>query len=857
MAYESDLGVLSYQRSNSISSRDSRTSKLRPDEGSLGNPRTTEAPEQSNGDGRQRLVFTDPVAFRYLEEDPSTEVLARRCTLTGYEIYIVEQWACSRIHPTFVINTYTGDPFHKVVVDVLSVPTDESAWSPRLKVYFHAMSQFHARRRETHLGVLMVTNLSRFPSSLTVIAVPDGDVKNHRRDYIVNEDLKRLGCSGRAGLNLKPPSPATEAKFYQLYRASERVPFYDAVVELVRLCQMALTVFGKLPTEYVDGLLCDITERAINDWWTDIGTDLYNIEPSDGILGPTTVSALLGTLIGARNRLHAFGAPVPKDVFDLGAFKKGISSFQKSQKLDRTRRLDHQTLERLHRVTAKAAKGEGWTVPRAVKSTVAEFGGKGGEMVMGIVGARDKAGIAEVETLDIDRFVQLVQGERPKWLWHGKPRKYGGNNSQQEDKEEDLVFLKDDQGGYVWTSKTKETTEGFTSGRPSLETEPSWKQTETSGTAEDRDWQIKPSSMKLVAGKVSDARAGLGRIRDAVGMHNLRSHQYKLSKDSIDIGIDQHGMGRHALAREALHSHKPTSSKQWQPPEIPKVESEQEPQDRSDVNFVQSNRCDIGLEVSLQESHGLQSRFQPGDPQTERVVSLEDREAPEAQVSQEAAMVKRLLQRPRSCPDFHLDHRIQLTDRKSSHLPRHLSFSTVEEALLTEDSSELGRLNLAPDATTNEAILYEDIVISDAQILGNKIDDLTDTVAPWVQNQIEGVESLGENAQSQLDDLNAMYQDKLQQYTALRTDSSEVITREGGNLIERTTTVELLGAKLDYELQVMESRIEEVEEGLGDYERNIVQLERRIQSLIQVDLQKSSSSWFKWAFRWFRREQGP
>src|SRR4051794_38796981 len=60
------------------------------------------SPEESQGSPprqeRQKLVFTDSVAFRYLEEDPSTTVLARRRILTGYEIYIVEQWACSRIH---------------------------------------------------------------------------------------------------------------------------------------------------------------------------------------------------------------------------------------------------------------------------------------------------------------------------------------------------------------------------------------------------------------------------------------------------------------------------------------------------------------------------------------------------------------------------------------------------------------------------------------------------------------------------------------------------------------------------------------------------------------------------------------
>nr|OQO28176.1 hypothetical protein B0A51_04596 [Rachicladosporium sp. CCFEE 5018] len=367
--------------------------------------------------GHQRFVLNDPVAFRYLEEDPSTTVLERRRELEGYESYIVEQWTTSRTHPTFVITTFTGDASHKIVVGVLSVPTEESAWSPRLRVYFKALNQYHARRRETPLGILMVTNLSAFPSSLSVIPVPDGDLKKHRFDFFVNENLKRLGCSGRMGLTLAVPASATAAKFHQLYRTSDKNDIYKSVIELVKLCQSALMLFNKLDVDYADGLLCDVTERAINDWWVEMGSDYYSIEPHDGILGPTTVAALLGLLMGARNRLHSVGAPVSKDAFDVDAMKRGISAFQKQQRITRSRRLDRDTLSRLHRASAKAASSESWGVPKVVKSTMAELSGKGGEMVMDAVGRRDKAGLAEIETSDLERFVQLIYGEHCKWLW--------------------------------------------------------------------------------------------------------------------------------------------------------------------------------------------------------------------------------------------------------------------------------------------------------------------------------------------------------------------------------------------------------------------------------------------------------
>lgn len=240
---------------------------------------------------------------------------------------------------------------------VLSVPEEEALLSTRLRVYLKAAHQHHARPKATDLGELLITNLSSFPSALTMIPVPNGDLRKHRQLFIVNEDLKRLGCSGRSGLTLTDPTEATQAKFQQLYRTSPQIPFLQSVAELIKLCQVALYMFEKLDHEYIDGLLCDVTETAIDDWWTEVGAEHYNFEPTDGILGPSTVAALLGMLMGARNRLNWYGAPVFKDVFDIESTKRGVAYFQKQQKLKKTRRLDRQTLFRLHTATAKAAAG--------------------------------------------------------------------------------------------------------------------------------------------------------------------------------------------------------------------------------------------------------------------------------------------------------------------------------------------------------------------------------------------------------------------------------------------------------------------------------------------------------------------
>ncbi|EEP81760.1 predicted protein [Uncinocarpus reesii 1704] len=800
-------------------------------------------------EGYETLVFTDPVVFRCLEEDASTILVERRSILVGYVTYIVEQWACSRVHPTFVINTYTGDPTHTVVAGVLKVPKDEHLWSPRLRVYFNTIAQSHTRRRETPLGILMVTNLSNFPSTLTVIDVPEGDVRKYREDFVVNENLKRLGCSGRAGLNLKQPTPATEAKFYQLYRTSERVPFFAAVIGLVKLCQMALSVFDKLAAEYIDGLLCDVTERAINDWWSDIGTELFNNEPNDGILGPTTVSALLGCLMGARNRLHAWGAPVAKDAFDIESLKRGIGSFQKAQKLERSRRLDRQTLDKLHRVTAKAASGEGWAVPRAVKSTVAELGGRGGEMVIGMVGGRDKAGISDIETLDMDRFVQLVSGERSKWLWHGKPRKYHTDPFRHDAGDDEVAFPKD-----TWAARRRETGSAFTSARPSLDTEQSWKHMETPTNVDSRDQQLKHAFKKSVSGKVSDARAGLGRFRDAVGLPGLRSHQHhhnhpKPFKDAVDAdaNLSYQRAADEGPVYPGTKSEIPGSSVVSKE----KFEPLSNPLEHIPTSEPIAHTIDIRRQSS-QESDQSQKELDPNSASTEphESTGVIDEILQKPDCVDEPIRVTRILRRPLSLSLFPVENAPSMFRGRSC---RHLSFSAVEESILPWKSS----VNFSPadfksDAILATRILYEDMQTEDERMLASKIADLDMNTSCWVERQVVAVESLEATANSRLKELDSAYIEKQAEYQALEENSTAFISKENRDLVERSKKLENLGAKLDYELHSLQSRVEEVENGLVDYEHHIRGLESRLKELLKVE-KKSGISWMEWGQRFLTR----
>ena len=807
--------------------------------------------------------------IRYLEEDPNTTVLERRRELTGYELYIVEQWACSRVHPTFVITTYTGLPQHKVLVSVLSLPTNEDVWSPRLRVYLKAISEFHARKKETPLGTLMVTNLSSFPSALTVIAVPGGDVRSHREDFIVNENLKRLGCSGRAGMTLSAPTASTQAKFMQQYRTSDRLPIAQATTELVKLCQIALMLSTKLASEYADGLLCDVTERAVNDWWTEIGIEYYNVEPSDGILGPTTVAALLGMLIGARNRLSAYGAPIAKDVFDLKATKRGIAYFQKSQKLPRSRRLDRQTLDRLHRVTSKAANGEGWIVPKAVKSTVAELSGKGGDMVMGMVGGRDKTGIADVESLDIDTFVRFAIGESCKWLWHGKSRKSNTNDLlHQMNTEDDLIFSGDEHGGYIWASR-KRNSMADEERVPQPHVEQLYTHTDHGSQfsldASEKDQALRKAVFKSVTGKMSEAKSGLGRISNVVGISGLRGHNYRHSKDSEapfdpreahpqdlqgkeEIGIGSSTSPSSSAARQGTGTSSPKSSfnqVQYAAQALPMTTPRADSLSDHDITMDTTSHNN-GVEEILGFRSGKKSRQ---DSKTQAQLAetkssceniTADRTTPLFRSASSTAFPLRNARSLPSLPDLR-------EKDQNTRLPRHLSFSIVDSVF--SNDTVMSKNEIPCESTVNLAL--EHFLTQQVSILMSEVSVLMDQEANWVGRQVRDIEELDRRATVHQKDLDSIQYGKFEEYHILHDEAVTLLDEEFLTIIHEIKDVEVLGAKLEYELSALLSKIEDVEDGIADFTRQISDLEARTQELIGEGVREEP--WFRRVYNFMER----
>ncbi|KAI0881198.1 uncharacterized protein GGS22DRAFT_172641 [Annulohypoxylon maeteangense] len=841
---------------------------------SLDSRQTTPAPTPSSTASRRRVIIPDPVALRYLEEDPCVTVVERRQVVKGYELYLVEQWACSRQSPTHVIVTYTGDEKHSVVVGILGLPSDEKAWSTRLRVYFRAIQKYHARPKETNLGELMVTNLSSFPSALTVISVPDGDIRTHRKEFLVNEDLKRLGCSGRSGMTLSEPTGAAKAKFTQLYKTADKVLFSDAVIELVKMCQVALSLFGKLDQVYIDGLLCDITETAIGNWWTEFGAEYYNIEPADGILGPTTVAALLGLLMGARNRLSYFGAPVPKDVFDIDAIEKGISHFQKYQKLDRTRRLDRQTMHKLHSATAKAAAGEGWGVQKAVKSTMTEIGGKRGEIVLGMVGGRDKGGIGDIEGLDLDRFISLASGERAKWLWHGKPKRSNPDNHERPMSDmNNILFGKDDLSSQAKRVHSAPLEEEETRRREEIPGV--YSATPASGSAVsivdspgERDALRR--GFKSVA---RDARSGLGRIKDAVySGGGLRGHNSRPSRDESSettisgprssvlsessagiLASPSPGPGQVGRAftwknkpEEYLSVIKKEREVESAPASVALLGTEdthlREPRSSLHINGEAQKPINGDIKRIL---HATEIRNEVAaaveSSVAGSVVAEGDLQGPFIEAEQKFSNVLSRLYRRHSIGGSRPPDRRGPNEARWA---RRLSFGDAEEAVLRWD--EVADLDQDEEVDNMAALEKHAYLTELARSLYVNILEVKQSIEPWVDAKIKEVEDIDDHYAQQQDDLQEVYEQHADAFRRAKENSREAVAEQRARITEAIGEVGVQAAKLEYEINALVSRVQDVEDGVAQFEIQVNDVERRADELKS---QLETESWLHWAVR--------
>ncbi|KIK68149.1 hypothetical protein GYMLUDRAFT_191267 [Collybiopsis luxurians FD-317 M1] len=252
---------------------------------------------------------------------PKWTVSQKDVVLEGYQMYAVDNWLLDRkLVPILVV--HTGDSAHKITVSALSPPS-QTDWDSTL-----SLLRRHAKPKETPYGTLLVTSLAQFRSDYTIVQIPGGNLESAKQQLYTNINLLRMGCSGRSGLTLEEPSDTTKDRFISTYMlpdnhldgtAKVSILFNDTVLELVKLIQISLHIFGHYASSSFDGLLCDSTVDGLQQWVKEVGVQLIDgLDPMERIADPTTVASLLSLVLAARNRLAGLGGSthtVPKDPF--------------------------------------------------------------------------------------------------------------------------------------------------------------------------------------------------------------------------------------------------------------------------------------------------------------------------------------------------------------------------------------------------------------------------------------------------------------------------------------------------------------------------------------------------------------
>lgn len=306
------------------------------------------------------FVFPDMIAFDRVKSKchhSFDAIPIHTIQIHGFESYLVEQWIYERSQKNQIV-IYTGNPKDCVYAYKLEIVNDQSLWPAYFRAYIAELGNSrHSFPTICDHGTVFVTNVSQLDASLTLVPVPGGNIKKIYKCYVLNHNLKHLGCGSRSATVICSPAKPVEDKFRAAFHIHHSVPFEYAVRELVCIVQTFLYYYGLLSPQFCDGLCCKKTEAALAKWWKLVG----DIKPCTALLKQrppnctSTVSymSVVGFSLFVRTLLALGGSNfmAPKDPLDVQGFRVSVLLFQRAQKMHRSKEkegyLDHETISRL------------------------------------------------------------------------------------------------------------------------------------------------------------------------------------------------------------------------------------------------------------------------------------------------------------------------------------------------------------------------------------------------------------------------------------------------------------------------------------------------------------------------------
>jgi len=123
---------------------------------------------------------------------------------------------------------------------------------------------------------------------------------------------------------------------------------------------------------------------------------------------------------------------------------------------------------------------------------------------------------------------------------------------------------------------------------------------------------------------------------------------------------------------------------------------------------------------------------------------------------------------------------------------------------------------------------------------------LQDQIGTWVEGKVSDVKDLEMQANRDQDELQTLYYQLSDAYQTVHQSSQDLLAEERSHVMEAIKDIEVLGAKLEYEINALISKVEDVEDGVTQFEGQVDDLQART---AEMEQQLATESWLHWAVR--------
>jgi hypothetical protein len=167
-------------------------------------------------------------------------------------------------------------------------------------------------------------------------------------------------------------------------------------------------------------------------------------------------------------------------------------------------------------------------------------------------------------------------------------------------------------------------------------------------------------------------------------------------------------------------------------------------------------------------------------------------------------------------------------------LSRNLSFGDISSALGTSPMiMDSGFQSLAEEKYVSEVAL----------MLKKHLDTCKKLYLEKSQDQVRSIGISDLEVARKLDQIDKTYIQLLIDYEVLQQTMTDTITNSRASLGDILAKVEGVASKLEYELNVLTSKVEDVEDGIIEFEDQVLSLEERAQALEMEESKEESWTW--------------